>query len=267
MPVSKPATLPTWATNGGTTTEPPGALKATGVAGGSLLRAKYFNWLFYWVCSWLAWLNDLTNQALTWAAGATFNQSTAAEPAVTATGGVGGGQGVCGYGGTVSGGTGAIGVLGVGTGDQAGVKGSGGGTGPGVYGSGSGSAAGVYGSGGDTGPGVQGVGGTTGPGLKGTGGPNGGDGIEGTATGTGIAVKASANTGDGQTGTAASMGLDALADVHHFAARFTNVVYLVPLPSAPTDVNMHPEGAVYYDSTAHTLKVYNGSNWKSVTLA
>lgn len=76
MPVSKPSELPEWASNGpgvADITDPLSTKKQTGWVGGTEKPAHdYFNWWMYTVWLWCTWLNDITNQAFTWAAAQTF---------------------------------------------------------------------------------------------------------------------------------------------------------------------------------------------------
>lgn len=55
--MSKPATLPVWATTDGTTVAPSGGQQAAGFAVGTKPPARWVNWLFNWICQWLAYLS------------------------------------------------------------------------------------------------------------------------------------------------------------------------------------------------------------------
>jgi hypothetical protein len=59
--MSKPATLPTHDTNGTLLTTPPAGILADGYQPLDKPSAGWFNWLFYWVCQWLAWLDIRTS--------------------------------------------------------------------------------------------------------------------------------------------------------------------------------------------------------------
>lgn len=73
---TKPTILPRWAT-GGTAqiVEPAEGKKDTGWVPGEQVPAQTLNWWQRYVGDWLAWLNDLTNQALTWVGAAVFSGS------------------------------------------------------------------------------------------------------------------------------------------------------------------------------------------------
>ena len=55
--MSKPSTLPVWATTAGTTVAPSGGQQAAGFAVGTKPPARWVNWLFNWICQWLAYLS------------------------------------------------------------------------------------------------------------------------------------------------------------------------------------------------------------------
>lgn len=65
--MAKPATLPTWATDtnyssgpdNGTPTKatPSAGYIAQGQVPGNFFGSQYWNWLLFWVCSWLSWIN------------------------------------------------------------------------------------------------------------------------------------------------------------------------------------------------------------------
>lgn len=97
--MATPSTLPTWATDANFTSGPKsgsptkvvpsaGAL-AQGDVPGQPYRSERKNWLFYWICQWLAYLSNLNNEtgfvnaAFTWGGihvfdfPATFNSNTA----------------------------------------------------------------------------------------------------------------------------------------------------------------------------------------------
>ncbi len=198
MPIVKPAELPRWeeasgdqGVPGGVEIDPASGVKDVGWTVAEKPPAQYMNWWMRLVYDWVQWLNDLTNQALTWVALHTFQkgisvtQSTTNSDAIDATGN-GTGAGISGSGGT----TNAPGVRGTGGGTGPGLKGTGGSTGaggPGVSGTGAGSGdqaggfftggatngPGVTGSGDGSGAGVVGGGGATGPGLSATAGGGG----------------------------------------------------------------------------------------------
>jgi hypothetical protein len=63
--VSAPTTTPTWATDpSAQVTAPSSDKQATGWIGGEEPPAGFLNWLFTWLCQWIAWLN--TQVAGTW---------------------------------------------------------------------------------------------------------------------------------------------------------------------------------------------------------
>lgn len=189
MGVLKPGTLPQWATTGGTTVEPSGGQKAAGFAVGTKPPARWVNWLFNNLYTWIQYIDAPQGSA-----------------------GTTGGDAFTGTGGTGSGGTGGAGLAGVGGATNGiGVKGTGSGTGPGILGLGAGTpvtatsttGSGVVGKGGQTngfggeffgkgsGAGAVGTGGSSSgaPGLSGIGGSSNGIGVLGTGVGTGIGVK------------------------------------------------------------------------------
>lgn len=65
--MAKPATLPTWATDtnysagpdSGTPTKvtPSAGYIAQGQVPGNFFGSQYWNWLLFWICSWLSWIN------------------------------------------------------------------------------------------------------------------------------------------------------------------------------------------------------------------
>lgn len=61
--MARPASLPTWATDGGTTTEPTSGQKAAGWSAGYRPPAKWFNWWQNLTYQWCAYLNNLHNDA------------------------------------------------------------------------------------------------------------------------------------------------------------------------------------------------------------
>lgn len=56
---TKPTTLPTWATTGGTTVEPTAGQKAAGFAVGTRPPARWVNWLFKTIYDWLVYLQGM----------------------------------------------------------------------------------------------------------------------------------------------------------------------------------------------------------------
>ena len=59
MPVAKPSTVPTWATDAGAVvTEPSAGKKAAGFAAPELPADGEFNWMLHWLCAWIAYVND-----------------------------------------------------------------------------------------------------------------------------------------------------------------------------------------------------------------
>lgn len=213
MPVAKPTNLPRWAdTVPANRVEPTSGKKDVGWVPGEKPPAQYKNWLLYTIYQWCVWLNDITNQALIWAAnhsfneGASFSRTSANTNAVTATGN-GTGRGITSTGGGASGDGGRFvggapngkAVVAVGTGAGVGLDATGGAT----------NAAGVVGTGTGTATGIGGTGGaTSGPGVTGTGGAPNGVGVSGTGTGTGAggAFAGGATNGAGVRGTGTGTG-------------------------------------------------------------
>lgn len=71
--MSKPATLPEWATDGGATiTEPLLAEKQTGFVAGTKPPAGWFNWILNLLYAWIVWLDAFESTAHTWSAAQTF---------------------------------------------------------------------------------------------------------------------------------------------------------------------------------------------------
>ena len=56
--MSKPSTLPTWATTGGTTIEPSSGQKAAGFAVSTRPPARWMNWILNWLCQWATYLSN-----------------------------------------------------------------------------------------------------------------------------------------------------------------------------------------------------------------
>lgn len=56
--MSKPATVPTHDTNGTLLTTPPSGILSDGYEPLDKPAAGWFNWLFYWVCQWVAYLQN-----------------------------------------------------------------------------------------------------------------------------------------------------------------------------------------------------------------
>lgn len=200
----KPTTLPLWSTTGGTTVEPSGGQKAAGFAVSTKPPARWVNWLFNNLYTWIQYLNAPVG--------------TGAGYGLSATGGSTSGGGLRGIGGAPNG----NGVVGVGTGTGSGVNAAGGATGAGgTFFGGATSGHGVVGAatngnsrGGDftgqgSGAGANANGGATGVGLQGTGGATSGTGIVGNgqaAGATGVAGFGGPTTGTGVTGTGAGSG-------------------------------------------------------------
>jgi hypothetical protein len=116
MPIAKPTTVPDWVTdaNAADPTKvdtPPGGLRDVGYAPGQRPAPMHFNWLIYWLCKWILWLNDITNQALTWAERHNFDKGLVA---------------------TGASGSGDHGITTTGDGVGAGINATGGASGPGV---------------------------------------------------------------------------------------------------------------------------------------
>lgn len=144
MSVTKPSTVPRWADTGisGRNVEPSEPKKTAGWLPGEKPPAQILNWWMALVYSWVLWLQDITNQAFTWAAIQTFTSgvnvsghgaqtsniraiaSGTGIHGVLAEGSDGGGSGVTAQGGAdggdgivaTSSGDGGVGVRGVGLG-------------------------------------------------------------------------------------------------------------------------------------------------------
>ncbi len=72
--MSKPTTLPEWASSAiAGITEPSTLQKQSGWAVRQKPPAQYLNWWQKLVYQWIVWLDGLTNEALTWAAGHIFS--------------------------------------------------------------------------------------------------------------------------------------------------------------------------------------------------
>ncbi len=206
----KPSSLPTWATDGGTTLEPSAGEKAAGWVVGTRAPARWMNWVLNLIYQWTQYLDAPVG--------------TGAGAGIDATGGSTSGSGLKGTGGAPNG----KGLEGVGTGSGAGVTGTGGTTGAGVTGTGgatsgagvtgtatAGNSDGVQGNGQGSGDGVQGTGGATGAGVRGIGGATSGAGVFGTGTagnakggdftahgsGTGVSGTGGSSNGTGVVGT------------------------------------------------------------------
>lgn len=83
--MAKPSSLPRWATGGtAQVTEPTEAKKDLGWVPLEKPGAQYFNWAMKLVYDWLAYLNGLTNESLTWAAKHTFSAGLACNVAPVA---------------------------------------------------------------------------------------------------------------------------------------------------------------------------------------
>jgi hypothetical protein len=73
---TKPTEIPTWATGGGAPiVEPPLLKRANGWATGERPPAQFFNWLQNRAGQWFEYLDDLTNQALSWTVNQTFQRA------------------------------------------------------------------------------------------------------------------------------------------------------------------------------------------------
>lgn len=215
------------------TTLPSNGQRDVGWIAGQKPPAQYFNWWMRLVWLWTRWLNDLTNQALTWIDLQTFqhgidvSNSQPNAPGVTSVGN-GTGPGVWGEGGGTAGAPGVVGqggssdgpgVQGIAVGNYPGLEGQGDGTGPGVSATGGATGSGVEGAaGGATTYGVNGLGGLAGVfgqgnpavagsiGVKGSGANNGRGGeFLGAGTAEGVFGSGGA-TGDGVVGAAVGVG-------------------------------------------------------------
>lgn len=253
--MAAPTTTPRWADAGGAITDPPSAKKDVGWIVAEKPAAQYLNWLFYWVTEWVQYVAlGVYDYALTVTAAAAGNGITCtghtAGAGIDATGGTTDGTGVLGTGGATNG----VGVEGQGTGTGTGVKGTGGASnGLGVLGTGVATNHGVKGVPGVTATTIAGVYGETVAasqyGVKGTTANTGGTGVNGSATAADCYAGVVATTVVGALSLACSGG----------------PMYLPVLaadPAAPAVA----EGYMYWNTTAHTLKVYDGSGWKTVTV-
>lgn len=66
--MAKPGTTPTWNTDATNRTTPSGGQLATGFTSGQTIISSYFNYLFFWITSWLVFLDGI----FTSGGGATF---------------------------------------------------------------------------------------------------------------------------------------------------------------------------------------------------
>lgn len=262
----KPTTLPTWATDGGTTVEPTSGEKAAGWVAGTRPPARWFNWWMNLLYTWIQYVDTPVGTGTGPGFAATGGSTSG--PGLRGTGGgpngkgvdgigTGTGPGVYGQGGSSNG----IGVQGVGDGNAAGVSGQGGETGVGVHGIGTGNA-GVYGqatSGNNPGGRFEGSG--SGSGLEATGGSSGG--AAGTFTGgssNGHAVVANATgTGSGVRGTATDgYGVRAESDTTSPAR---SALRIVPQNADPSN---NSSGDVFVHTTTGKMRVGDGTKWNRV---
>lgn len=77
--MSKPITTPDWVTDANAASEtyvvePNSDKRDVGWAGEEKPPAQFLNWLFYWICKWVAYLANLEDEALTWTADHVFEQ-------------------------------------------------------------------------------------------------------------------------------------------------------------------------------------------------
>jgi hypothetical protein len=238
--MSKPTTLPRWATGGSAlVTEPNEAKKDAGWLVSEKPPAQFFNWLFTKIYAWLAFLDamfasdglkriqtaaDLTAlKALTpadgdvcqladgaqlrFVAGATTaaDDATVVQPAVTAGRWFHVGYGLRGAAKGLASLDASKTVIGTAaaSSNAPGVNGTGDGTGAGVKGTGLAAAPGVYGTGGPTnGRGLEGHGAASGVGVYGQGGTSGPGGafVGGSTSGTGVQGTAVAGNSKGVVG-------------------------------------------------------------------
>lgn len=79
--MAKPGTLPTWATDGGTTLEPSAGEKAAGFSASQKPPARWFNWWMNNVYQWTSYLNglptdnDFRNANFTWGGNHDFSNA------------------------------------------------------------------------------------------------------------------------------------------------------------------------------------------------
>lgn len=73
MPVSKPSNLARWSDVSGTKTAPTSGQQNTGFGTNAVPTSGFFNWLFNLYYTWIAYLDDLRNQAFTWTAAHIFS--------------------------------------------------------------------------------------------------------------------------------------------------------------------------------------------------
>lgn len=82
MPVSKPTEVPRWATDGAALiTEPSSGKKDIGWIE-EPVPADWWNWIWNRTYLWILWLQDITNQALTWTTSHIWNVSTPSAPGI-----------------------------------------------------------------------------------------------------------------------------------------------------------------------------------------
>lgn len=238
--MAPPSTLPLWATNASTTTEPTLGKKQAGWVAAEKPPAKWLNWWMNLVYQWIVYYgekdaaNGIVGLGANTQAAWTATGGNAAGATIT---GHGSGQGVVAVGGATSGtglqGTGGapngIGVLGYGDGTGAGGYFTGGDSsgsglvaiggasnGNGVLGYGDGTGAGLVGTGGDSsGVGVDGYGGASnGIGVRGTGDGTGQGvyGVGGDSSGVGVDGYGGSSNGIGVRGTGSGTGVGGYFD-------------------------------------------------------
>jgi hypothetical protein len=152
VPIAKPTVLPEWLSDANSAVpaicvEPSAGEKTDGWAVSARPPAQKFNWWKHHVWRWIRWLNDLTNQALTWAAPHSFEQGLNAQGAA---------------------GSGDYAIQAIGDGSGAGIYAEGGSSnGPGGQFLGNGTGAGILCVGGSNAPGLQvSAGGGVNPGVE-----------------------------------------------------------------------------------------------------
>lgn len=121
---TKPAKLPAWNTGASNNVEPTAGEKITGWTTNQVPPSSYFNWLFYWIWSWIVYVSDGVFTGSGGTVGVEAHGDTG-QAGINAYGGTGSTSGVIGHPGS----TGGYGLQGQGGSVGSGVNGTASGTG------------------------------------------------------------------------------------------------------------------------------------------